>query len=372
MEKSEKSDQKREPKFGFGYILIYIFFVVAALLYLLFRLIPAFADGFNYSVGAVVRYILSIITSIFPFSIAEICLYLIIPAAIVICVIATKRYCGSWRALLIFLGKIFAVVAMSFILFVFSFASGYGGTPLDGKLGLERKNLSVDELKSVSTILVERINELSPGIEYGEDGFSVMPYDFNEMNARLLAAYDKVAAEYDCIYNIPSRAKKVIASELMTYTHMAGIYSYITGETNINVVMPDYTLPYTTAHEMAHQRGFSREDEANFIAFLVCINSDDPYIRYSGYVSMFEYFVSPYYSADTSEDHKDFYSVYWSADLNVRLEQKAYSEFFQKYKDNVAADISGAVNDTYLKANGNKGEVSYGLVVELCAAYYAK
>ena len=293
-------------------------------------------------------------------------------AAVVVCVVALKHYTGSWRSMLVFIGKIFSVLAISFSLFVFSFASGYGGTPLDGKLGLERKNLSADELRSVSVILVDKINELSPGIEYGEDGFSVMPYDFGEMNARLLAAYDKVAAEYDCIYNIPSRAKKVIASELMTYTHMAGIYSYITGETNINVVMPDYTLPYTTAHEMAHQRGFSREDEANFIAFLVCINSDDPYIRYSGYVSMFEYFVSPYYSADTSDDHADFYSVYWAVDLNVRLEQKAYSEFFQKYKDNVAADISGAVNDTYLKANGNKGEVSYGLVVELCAAYYAK
>ena len=87
---------------------------------------------------------------------------------------------------------------------------------------------------------------------------------------------------------------------------------------------------------------------------------------------MFEYFVSAYYSADTSGGHADFYEVYWTVDLNVRFEQKAYSDFFQKYKKNIAADISGAVNDTYLKANGNQGEVSYGLVIELCAAYYAK
>ena len=366
------NNENKTKRLGVGYIIIYIAAAVSALLYLLFRLIPAFADFFNYSVAAVVRYVLAIITSIFPFSIAEICLYLPIPAAVVLCIIAVKHYCDSARSVLVFIGKIFSVAALSFSLFVLSFASGYGGTPLDKKLGLERKSLSVAELKSVSLLLIEKINELSPDTRYGEDGFSVMPYDFGEMNAKLLAAYDKVAAEYDCVYNTPSRAKKVIASELMTYTHMAGIYSYITGETNINVVMPDYTLPYTTAHEMAHQRGFSREDEANFIAFLVCINSDDPYIRYSGYVSMFEYFVSAYYSSDPSDERADFYEVYWSVDIKVRFEQKAYSEFFDKYRKNIAADISGAVNDTYLKANGNQGEVSYGLVIELCAAYYAK
>jgi hypothetical protein len=34
---------------------------------------------------------------------------------------------------------------------------------------------------------------------------------------------------------------------------------------------------------MAHQRGVARESEANFVAFLVCVNSRDPFVRYSGY-----------------------------------------------------------------------------------------
>src|SRR5438105_6884447 len=35
---------------------------------------------------------------------------------------------------------------------------------------------------------------------------------------------------------------------------------------------------------MAHQRGFAREDEANFIAFLVCTKASNAYVRYSGYL----------------------------------------------------------------------------------------
>lgn len=368
----KNTENKEARRLGVGYIVTYAVAGLSLLFYLLFRLIPAFADAFNGSVAAVVRYILSLLTSILPFSVAEILIYLMIPAAVILCVVAVKRYTSSARSVLIFIGKILSIVAVAFSLFVFSFASGYGGTTLDKKLSLERKPLSVGELKSVSVVLADKINELSPEITYGEDGFSVMPYTFDELNSKLLGAYDVAAGKYDFIYNIPSRAKRVIASELMNYTHMAGIYSYVTGETNINVAMPDYTLPFTTAHEMAHQRGFSREDEANFVAFLVCINSDDPYIRYSGYVSMFEYFENAYYSADATENHADFYSVYMTLDKKVLSEQVAYYNFFKKYEKNVAADISGAVNDTYLKINGNQGEVSYGLVIELCAAYYAK
>ena len=51
---------------------------------------------------------------------------------------------------------------------------------------------------------------------------------------------------------------------------------------------------------MAHQRGIAREDEANFIAFLVCMASDDPYIRYSGYLEVYEYVASSLYSDDRS------------------------------------------------------------------------
>ena len=157
-------------------------------------------------------------------------------------------------------------------------------------------------------------------------------------------------------------------SEPWTYTHISGVYTYFTGEANINTNFPDYTIPYTAAHEMAHQRGIAREDEANFIAFLVCISSDDPYIRYSGYLEVYEYVASSLYSAD-----KNYYSaVYSSLKTNVRAEMAAYSAFFDKYRENVVANVSEAVNNSYLQIHGTVGSKSYGLVVDLAVAYYRR
>ena len=126
-------------------------------------------------------------------------------------------------------------------------------------------------------------------------------------------------------------------SEPWTYTHISGVYTYFTGEANINTNFPDYTIPYTAAHEMAHQRGIAREDEANFIAVLVCISS-----------------------------------VYSSLKTNVRAEMAAYSAFFDKYRENVVANVSEAVNNSYLQIHGTVGSKSYGLVVDLAVAYYRR
>jgi hypothetical protein len=121
------------------------------------------------------------------------------------------------------------------------------------------------------------------------------------------------------------------------------------------------------AHEMAHQRGIAPENEANFVAFLICIESDDEYIKYSAYFNMFEYLSDALYSAD-----KDAYkSVAKELNEKVREELIAYSDFFDKYRDNVAADVSGSVNNSYLQSQGQtQGTRSYGLVVDLTVAYY--
>ena len=49
------------------------------------------------------------------------------------------------------------------------------------------------------------------------------------------------------------------------------------------------TQPYTIAHEMAHQLGYASETEANFIAFVVATETDDPMLKYSMLLQMFTY-----------------------------------------------------------------------------------
>ena len=151
--------------------------------------------------------------------------------------------------------------------------------------------------------------------------------------------------------------------------HITGVYSFFTGEANVNTNFPDSTLPFTMAHEMAHQRGLAREDEANFVAFLVTMESDDAYIRYSGYYEIFKYFVNALYEADYSL----FEELYARADKRLVGEVRAFNTFFKQYEDSAAASVTGSINDAYQQMQGvEEGIKSYGLVVDLTVAYYKK
>ena len=132
----------------------------------------------------------------------------------------------------------------------------------------------------------------------------------------------------------------------MTYTHISGLYSFFTGEANINFNYPDFVIPFTVAHEMAHQRGIAREDEANFVAFLVCINSENDYVRYSGLFNVLEYLLSALNKAD-AEMYKEL--VKESITPGIRAELVAYSGFFKKYSDSTASQVVGSINNSYLE-----------------------
>jgi hypothetical protein len=141
----------------------------------------------------------------------------------------------------------------------------------------------------------------------------------------------------------------------------------MTGESNINVNYPDFIVASSAAHELAHQRGIAREDEASFVAFLVCINSDDIFLQYSGYLDVYQEVMNALYSAD-KKLYKDASLKISESVLNDRI---SYAKFFKKYENAKPAEISGTVNDSFLQANGQAAGIkSYGMVTDLTVAYY--
>ena len=246
-------------------------------------------------------------------------------------------------------------------------APGYQASTLDLKMGIDRQAVTTEELLETAVLLREQTNAQLNEVLFRHGTFSVMPYSLDEMNEKLNDAYEKTAEKYDFLQNFRSNVKFVMLSEPMSYTHITGVYSFYTGEANLNIHFPDYSLPYTAAHELAHQRGIAREDEANFVAFLACKESDDPYIRYSGYVNLLEYVLNALYQANVST----YYSFYGTLDYRVKFEFSAQSNFFEQYRDSVAATVTTTVNNAYLQSQGQTaGTQSYGLVVDLAVAYY--
>ena len=81
---------------------------------------------------------------------------------------------------------------------------------------------------------------------------------------------------------------------------------------------------------------------------------------------MYEYVMVALSSADTSM----YLNARYFIPSQVNNELVAYSEFYEKYRNSVASEVSESVNDTFLKLHGTEGVQSYGMVVDLAVAYY--
>lgn len=109
-----------------------------------------------------------------------------------------------------------------------------------------------------------------------------------------------------------------------------------------------------------------QEEEANFIAFLACIQSDQLDFQYSGYLSGWVYCMNALYAAD----HDAWSTIRSQLSPTAEPDLTANREFWAGYQG-ILSEVSTQVNDTYLKINGQSdGVLSYNRMVELIAAYF--
>ena len=346
-------------------IIFYIIGIVSAVIFVAFLKSPSFADFFNENISGVFRFVFAKLTYIFPFSVAEFILFAS-PVLVFLLLRGVFRYMDSHQhGFVRSVTALTSALALVLYLFVFNFAAGYRGSTLDEKLGYETGNVSVEELEATAFYVTEKLNSLAEKVTFTETG-SIRGYSHADTVEASYKSYEKLQDEYDFINNFKAPVKRLAVSKLMTYTHISGIYTFFTGEANLNTNYPEFVNVYTIAHEMAHQRGIARENEANFVAYLVCISSDDVYMQYSGYLNMFEYLVSAIPSSEKDVTTK----LYSSLDKRIYNDLVKYSEFFDKYRDSTASEVSDAINDTYLQIQGTPGTKSYGMVVDLAVEYH--
>src|SRR5678815_329701 len=115
------------------------------------------------------------------------------------------------------------------------------------------------------------------------------------------------------------------------------------------------------------QRGFAREDEANFIAFLVCIKAADPYVRYCGYVRGLRV-LAPLRSSVSDDRYREIVAVLKEGPRN---DLRASNDFWRNARSEFFGRAAERANDSYLRANRvTSGVKNYGEVVSLILRYY--
>ena len=108
-----------------------------------------------------------------------------------------------------------------------------------------------------------------------------------------------------------------------------------------------------------------QEQEANFIAYLACISSEEIDFQYSGNLSGWIYCMNALREAD----YEMWEEVRASLSQEVEADLRANNHFWDMY-DGKVAEVSNRMNDNYLKANGQSdGVKSYDRMVNLIVAY---
>ena len=227
----------------------------------------AFADAFNSSVSAGIRVFLAKLTGWIPFSLAEFIVLGSPVIAVIAVVVAVRKSSRGGRFFVRTLTGLLSFAVLLYALFVFAFGAGYRTTSLDKKLGITREKVTVDELASTARIVVRELNDLADDVILIRGDGSVRPYSHEESVRLCLDSYAALSDRYGFLTKLNAPVKELVTSDLMTYTHISGMYTFFTGEANLNTNYPYYVNVFTTAHEMAHQRGIARENEANFMAF---------------------------------------------------------------------------------------------------------
>lgn len=221
------------------------------------------------------------------------------------------------------------------------------------------------ELEQLCTSLAGELGQVRTELGDDVDLFASQPGDFERYAQESVEAVKKLAERYPVLERpLYSPPKPVLASKLMSYANIGGMFFPFTMESNINVDNPFFAVPWTMAHELAHQCGFMREDEANFIAYLACRQSDDALMRYSGLMLAYDNSMSALRKVDPEA------AAQIAAGLApaVQRDLAERAQHWAKYEGPVQ-DASNAANDTYLKANNQTdGMRSYGRMVDLLLA----
>jgi len=327
---------------------IFLLLLVSFLLLWGARTFPAFSDWYAKNIYPIFLNTFGRFFSVFPFSFIEMSLYIGIILLIVM-ILKKKFIMLSW------------IVSILFFLFVINCGIHYSRTPFSQVSRLEVGDYTLEELNDLCVSLTAELNYWSAQVERDKEGIAMLDCD---ISAKSTEAMLLLGNTYDALSGFYANPKPVWNSFMLSYQHISGIFSPFTIEANYDRDMVPYNIPFTVCHELSHLKGFMREDEANYIAYLACLQSDEAIFNYSGNLLAWVYSTNELYAAD-----RDAYNaIRAELDPVVNADLSANAAFWDKYEGKIS-ELSETVNDLYLKSNNQaEGIKSYNRMVSLLIA----
>lgn len=236
-----------------------------------------------------------------------------------------------------------------------------------------KKEYGIFEITALRDYVVGQANELAAAMERNENGELIYEGDIKQEAKKQM---NRLSSTYPALRGYYPDPKPLDTSDFFSQQYIMGYYFPFSMEANYNNIMCEINMPVTMCHELSHLKGFIREDEANFIAYLACVDSEDDFFRYSAYLSVINYIDSDFYKA--IDKNGKVYLSHPAINGQV-ISDKSFltEETWKKVEETALIDTETvkSASDTFMETtlvlNGvEDGKISYSRVVDLLLQYY--
>ncbi len=332
-------------KFSLCAFFVLIFSVVA---FLLASKSKTLAEHLNFGLSDFVRKTLAAFSNLFPFSVF-VFLILMLPLLIFLSFYYIFRAEGkAWSVTRRFL-NLTGIIAIIFSLYIITVGIPNNTSPVYSKIGNFEDELEDGDVEQALEYITFKLNE----------NYCNGAADINSVKQSMADALCEILPSAD----IDMTVKKPLIYKPLTNLGILAVYSFPTGEINLNKETPEFLIPITLAHEYMHLLGASGEADADFTAFLALSSSDDMFARYSAYISAF---TSLIHLVDNEERNR----LIKNLDSAVIDDLNEYNVFLAK-RGKISA-IGEFLNRKHTDIYAENGQKDYSFTAVLTVNYIKK
>ncbi|MBW2961228.1 DUF3810 domain-containing protein [Mesonia aestuariivivens] len=317
-----------------------------------------YSNGFYPIVSKLERYALGWL----PFSVGD-----LVYAALVICLIRWIyiRIKTGFKKPKVWIVKGISALSILYFSFHFFWGLNYYRLPLHQSLEINHE-YSQEELINFTKNLAKRTNKLHLNLVENDTLKVDFQFENSEIRTIAIEGYQNIENEYPELAYQAKSIKPSIFSIPLTYMGFNGYLNPLTNEAQVNNQIPKFKLPSTTSHEMGHQIGYAKENEANFMACLTTMDHQNPYFKYAGYTFALKYCLGEVNLTDPCEAQ----NIIGMLNLGIIKNYREVNKFWDDH-ENPLEPFFKLFYGNYLRANNQpQGIKSYNYVVALLVNYF--
>lgn len=251
-----------------------------------------------------------------------------------------------------------------YIVFNVLWGLNYNRQGVHRQMSFERESYSREDLAYINELLLEKVNRSKAALMSGSTGY----LSAKALPARTGNVFAQAAQKYPFLrYAYPS-VKPSLFNFIGNYFGFSGYYNPFTGEAQVNTDIPLFLQPYVYCHEIAHQLGYARENEANFAGYIAATASGDPPFVYAAYFDIFLYTNRTLYRMDAVAAQHFLTRLHPAVKADIDTLKAYYSKY-----ENPVEPLFRWVYGKYLEVNDQPlGMMTYSEVVADVIAWQKK